>query len=350
MIIWKKWILKEFFKFISFFLIGIFLVYSIIDFSIHSAKIFAHSNTNFLDILIYYYHNFILYLNTFLSLSLLFAIIKIIYKMNSQNELTALQMAGISKYKLSRPIFFIAFILSLLSYMNFEVLSPNSFIAIENFKNSHIRKKVKNKKTISNIVLNDKTTLIYQNYEASNKTLFDVFWIKSKDDIWYIKYLNLKTLPPEGTFVDHIKRNKEKKLVKTESFKSYAFFQMNIEKKIEKALIPINARPISTLFSQKKYSSLREKAVIRSNLNYKLAMPLLPFLIVLAVFPFCLKFSRNNKVFTILSISLFCFVTFLAFADAFHILAENQVSSPIFIIWAPFIFCFVLFGIKFLKT
>jgi lipopolysaccharide export LptBFGC system permease protein LptF len=291
-----------------------------------------------------------LHLNTFLSLALTFAMVRVIYRMNSQNELTALQMAGISKYKLSMPIFFVAFTLSSLSYLNFEILSPTSFKAIENFKNSHIRKKIKRKKTISHIILNDKTTLIYQSYDNFNKTLFDVFWIKSKDDIWYIKYLDLKTKPPQGSFVDHMKRNDQNKLVKIESFKSYAFFQMHIEEKIEKALIPFNARPISTLLSQKKYSSLKEKAVILSNLNYKLAMPLLPILIVLSVFPFCLKFSRNNKGFLILSLSLFGLISFLAFMDSFHILAENQVGSPIFIIWLPFLFCFALFGIKFLKT
>ncbi|KPK33179.1 MAG: hypothetical protein AMS24_02060 [Chlamydiae bacterium SM23_39] len=343
--IWKKYILKETLLFILFFLTAIYIVYFTLDISVHSTRIFS-SNVKYFDVLIYYYHNFILQLNLFLPLSFILAIIKVVYKMNKKNELLTLQMGGISKYKFSIPFFFIAYLLSMISYYNLEYLSPNSYDKIEKFKNDYVRKEKRKKTSLSTILLKDNTKIIYQKYDYSKKQLLDVFYIKSSDDIWHIKYLNTEK-PYMGYFADHFKRDNSGKLKKIKSFKNYSF---DLSKKVSSSFLPIEKKAISQLFLQyinKKFISNKEKAVLLTNLNFKIASPLIYFLIVLSIFPFCIKFSRSNKSFLIFAISIFSFIFFYTLMDAMIILAENNIGSPFWITWSPYILSFIIFSFKF---
>ena len=351
--IWEKMFFKNALKFIFFFSVAIYIIFFILDFSLHGTRFYSHTNATILDIFIYYYHNFITYLNLFLSLALMLSIIKTIYSANINNELTALQVAGISKYKLATPFFFIAFILTSLSYLNNQMLTPKSAKAIEAFKTTYSHSKKRSKaSSLRTVLLDDSSKIIYQKYDPTKKKILDVFWIKSIDDIWHIKSLSPLTTPPQGMFVDHFMRNQENKLVMQESFKSYAFFQMNFDKAASASLEPFEFSPISTLYLQfknKRYSSSKEKALLLSHLNYKLALPLLPFLIVIALLPFCIRFSRTNHIYMISAVSLFCFIAFFILMDAAIILAENQVGNPFIIIWVPFICSFLFFGKNFIK-
>jgi len=270
--------------------------------------------------------------------------------MNFQNELISLQMSGISPLKLSYPIFFIAIILSFISYFNLEVLSPTSSKYIEDFKNLHTRSKKHKKltKPIHSILLKDNTKLIYQKYDRKNKKLYDVFFIKSIDDIWHIKYLNIKTDPKKGFFVDHFIRENGK-LKKKESFDSYDFLLNKIK---SSSFDLIENRANSTLFLgwiNKNFTTSKEKAEMAANLNYILAIPFFPFLIALSILPICIKFSKKNLFFIITAISLFCYIGFYSFMDSMLILSENRVGSPFFLIWLPIFFSFLYFSFRFLK-
>ena len=350
---WYRWIFSDMLKFIFFFLICIYFVFFTVDLSIHGSKILIRSSANFFDLFIYYYHNFIIYLNLFLCLALMFAIIKVIGSLNIHNELIALQMGGLSKKKLAAPILAIALFSTALSYINYEYFIPNSIEEIENFKNQFLRSKKKAEKNLVNSVfLENGTTIIYQKYEQKRKNLFDVFIIKSRSDIWHAKYMDPYSLPVEGKFVDHFQKDGSENFQKTESFDSCSFSDINFDKTANRSLQPYEARPISTLFSQyisRRYSSSVEKANTLSQLNYKLAMPLLPILIVLALVPPCSKFSRKNLVFIIFSVALIFFIGFYTVMDGVLILSENRVASAFLLIWTPIISCFTFFGINFFK-
>ncbi len=351
--IWQKHLLLEMVKFILFFLLSLYFIYFLLDCSFHGAKIFGKNSVSLLAALTYYYHNFIMYLNLFLSLGFMLAIIKVLFSMNTHNELIALQMAGISKYAISRPIFFIALVFSLISYLNFEYFIPSSSKAIELFKNTHLRTKKRGKEAFVNTLLLDNSTkLIFQKYNSTNKELFDVFWIISSDDIWHIKYLKPTLKPPRGMFANHFVRE-EGKLILQNSYESYDFTQINFDKAAIASLVPFEARPLSDLYNQflsKRFSSSKEKAHLSSQLNYKLSMPLLPFIIVLALIPICMHFSKTSRIYTVISLSLFGFIAFYFLMDAAVILAENQVGSPFYIIWTPFLFTGIFFFNKFLKV
>ena len=348
---WTRWIFNDTVKFILFFLVCIYIVFFAIDFSIHGSKILTRSNASFIKLFIYYYNNFVIYLNLFLCLSLIFAIIKVIYSLNMNNELIALQMAGISRYKLSAPIFIIAILLTFTSYINYEYLTPAATHGIEEFKNQHLRTKKKNNKNlVKTIFLDNSTKIIYQKYDKEKKMLFDLFWIKSESDIFHIKYLNPNSSPPIGQYVDHFIKDDMGRLQKIESFASIELSEINFDKTASRSLQPYESRPITTLFAQykyKRYSSSIEKAYTLSQLNYKLAMPLLPILIVLALIPPCTRFSRSNFIFLISFVSLILFIGFYTLMDGAVILSENRAGSPIWFIWTPILSCFIFFSYKF---
>lgn len=350
--IWQKYLLKETLKFVLFFLFCIYTTYFLLDFSIHGMKIFTKNSVNIFEVIIYYYHNFIMQLNLFLSLGFMLAIIKVVFSMNHHNELIALMMAGVSKNKIAHVLFLIAAFFSLISYLNVEFCVPYSSKSIENFKNSHLRtKKTKTASSVQTLLLDNSTKLVYQKYDRSKKELFDVFWIISSDDLWHIKYLRPNEKPPLGLFANHFIRVNGK-LIKTKSYESHHFKHINFDKAASASLEPFETRSLHTLYAQylsKRFSSSKEKAHLSSQLNYKLSMPLLPFIIVFAILPVCMRFSRTTHVFATTSFALFGFVVFYSLMDAAVILSENQVGSSFYIIWTPFLLTAIFFSYKFLK-
>ena len=352
--LWQRHLLCETVKFILFFLSCIYLVYIIIDFSTHSTRLFSYSKIQFFKLFLYYLHHFILRLPLFLPLALLLATIKILCGLNIHNELVALKMGGISFKELTVPFFFIATMISLFSYMNYEFLSPYSFSYVEKFKEAHLRKTSKKKQQELYVsLLKDGSKLVYQSYNPQNNELFDVFWIHSPDDIWYMKYLRLENDKTKGFLTDHflIQNNM---MVKKQSYEEKDFPKIRI-KTIKNRLSSslFESHSLSLLFRnycKKNFSSPHEKACLLSHLNFKLAIPLLPYLILLALTPFCLRFSRNLKVFYIIVYSLFAFSFFYTLMEAAIILGENQVIYPFYAIWTPFLLSFIFFAPIFYKT
>lgn len=344
--IWEKYIILEILKFIVFFLLGIYAVYTIIDFFTHSTRLFTYSSVHWYNIVYYYINHFILRLVLFLPLSFMLAIIKVLCDMNIHNEISTLQMAGISSKRILLPIFSIALMLSVFTYINFEVFSPKANAYIGNFKNMHLKKKVKKDANIHSIILDDNTKLAYYSKIEKHK-LLDVYWIKSNSDIWHIKYLDYSKKPIIGHFVDHLTKI-DNSFEKTSSYKEFQFHDLNISN-AELNIIPIEYYSLSKLIKENKFFSKTKRAQLLSNLHYKLSMPLLPFIIVLAVAPYCLKYSRNLSVFFIIFLSIFAFFIFYTLIDSMLILCENQVFHPAIIMWSIFFFLFIIFGKMFIK-
>ncbi len=350
--LWERYLFLETLKFLIFFLLAIFSIYIIIDFSTFSTKFFSYSQISIFNILGYYLNLFIKYTHLFLPLTLMLAIIKVLCDMNVHNELTALRVSGISVYQLSRPFFIIAILLTIFTYLNFEYFSTDSLNSVDNFKKSYLKKEERKKSQKANVIyLEDGTKIVYQNSSLKEKELFDVYWIESPDIIWHIKYLKINAPYPIGYYVDQLSRNSFNKFEKKISYDEHHFSTMVFENNND-MLVPYENRSITTLFKQlffKKVSSPKENAEITSQLNFKLAMPLLSLIIVLAIIPICIKFSKNISIFYICTFALFGFVIFFMMMDAVLILGENQVFTPWIIIWLPFLASFTFFGRRFLR-
>ena len=345
--IWERKIFINTFKLILFFLFAIFLIVIVIDFSVHGAKIFAHPKTSISLILQYYFNLFFIQLNLFLALTFLLAIIKVLSDMNIHHELTALRMAAISAKKISRPFFIIALFISIISFVNFQYFYPKSLSFKDNFKEKYLKKTKSNKPNV--IYLEDGAKLVYQKYDQLQNKLFDAYFIKNSSDIWHAKYLSFNENEAIGKYVDHLNR-KDKSFEKIESYQSYTFKDIKLDENIN-MFEPLENRSITNLFKQNssKNICLKEKNEILSYLNYKLAMPLVSLIIVLAIFPPLITFSKNISIFFISTFALFGFIIFHTIMDSALILAENTAKSPYIILWLPIILISFIFGRRFQK-
>lgn len=334
--IWEKKLFLNILKISLFFLFAIFTIVIIIDFSLHSAKIFSHSQSSFLMIVKYYFNLFVIQLNLLLSFTFLLAMIKVLSDMNIHHELTALKMGGISSKLLSRPFLIIAIIFSAISYINYQFFYSDSITFKEKFKGTFLKKQSYSKKELPNVIyLIDNTKLIYQKSNIFNKELYDVYYIKSSSDIWHAKSVLINNDIIVGRYVDHLVR-KNDFFEKEKSYVTYNFKDMKLDKNAF-LFTPVENRSISTLFTQSQGKSicLKEKNELLANFNYKLAMPLTSIFIVFGVFPYLIRFSRNISFFYICAFSIFGFVIFNTIMDSALILAENFTIQPFIIIWLP---------------
>ncbi len=327
---WFRYLFGKISSTFFFFLISIFLIYTIVDLSIHGIRFF-HGGSAW-EIIAYYVYSFAGHLNFFLPLTLLLSSLRVLFDLNIHNEFIALQMAGLSQKKLLLPFFSLAIMLTLASYANQEWFSPLAQTRADTFLKANAKRPKKEEKPhLFSVALQDKSEIIYQ--EVQNNQLFDVFWIKNSKDIWHIKYLTID--PSVGKFVDHFQRNKNGQLEKIESFSERSFPDLYFDENIcLETFIPFENRPLSTLFRQSMKESSEKQGVL-SALHYKLASPWLLFILLILLAPFTMQFNRSVPTFFIGAISLLAFIGFMTLLEGMAILGENQVLPSYIAIWGP---------------
>jgi len=354
--IWERYIFRELLKVFFLFLFVFFFLYSLMDYSTHAKDFITDKRIQIFDILLYYSLQFIKRADLLLPLALLVATIKVLCSLNAHRELVALQASGMKLKKLLRPFFFLACLCMVFNYFSAQYIVPKALNNLDQFKKSHFKQssKGKIKQRVHLIYLKDDTKLFYQTFDKEKELFFDVIWIPTSEEIWRIKYLTANPREPEGRFVDHLKRNSQGFFEKVESFDTYQFKQIKWERKMPtKGFIPNENRSLSELFHsyfQKQSGSNYEGADLLTQLYFKLAMPLLSFLVVMAISPFCVNYSRNIPIFFIYACGLFGFIAFFTFMDAAVIIGENQVVSPFLAIFSPFLICGGLFTWKFIRN
>lgn len=348
--IWERYLLFRLFLTTLFILACIFGIYLIIDLSIHSVRFFADGRANLLLIILYYIHSFSMHLDIFFALAFLLSAMKVLFDLNHHLELIALQMAGLSKQRLTRPLFILGAALTIFSYANAEWLAPNALESIESFRKVHAkRKKQTQREHVHAVTLDDGTEIVYQRFDAHEKILFDAFWIKSVDELWHMKIVELDRTPLVGRFVDHFIRNPKGQLSISESFENRPLPDLPLEaaQALQK-FVPFENRPLWTLLSQ-SFSQCADIEMIRAHLHYKLSLPLLPILISLALSPILLRFSRQLPTFLIAACALFALISIFIILDGMLILAENRVIDPAIAIWSPWAICMLISLRRFLK-
>ncbi len=330
--IWQKYLFKRLTKTFSFFLVCLLAIYIVIDLSAHGVRFLSKSS--FSEITLFYLHSFASLLDLFFTLTFLLAVMRILIKLNTGRELVALQMAGISKKRLLSPFFVFAGFLSLLCYLNSQWFSPDAQELASTFKSSHKTKKNKVQKTpLFTVSLEDESELIYQSFEKEKKELFDVFWVRTEQDIWHMKTLKTDTL--DGYYVNHLTRNGLKQFEKGESFliKNFSELPWNEEIVLHR-FVPYESRSISTLLLQ-ACSYPADARIVFSHLYYKLIVPLMPFLVLFALGPIAMRYSRNQPIFLVAAYSIFTLIALKVILDGMLILGENQVLPSYVAILSP---------------
>ena len=344
--IWERYIFFATLRTFTFFLFCFYVVYIIVDFSTQSVRFYSETAPTIIALIIYYLCQFVKYLDVFFPLAFLFTIIKVFSDMNTKNEFVALQTAGISSKTLTRPLFYFAVLLIIGGYINYELLIPSSMQYISEFRSVHKKdaQKDKSHRKIHVIPLQDDSKLVFAKTDLHMQKLEDIYWI-ANDSVWHFKTLDLSGKVAIATFPDRFKRNAEKLLVKTDTYKKISLPQIQLVEDLEEHIMPTEFRPLSHLFHQwrdKKHSTEEERNDLLTQLHYKLTNPFFSLLILLLCVPYTMKFSRHIPLFFISASCLFVFVIFYTFMDAALILAENQVVSPFTAIWGPFMVSLLL--------
>ena len=240
--------------------------------------------------------------------------------------------------------------------LNFAFFVPSAHNFLDEFHDSHFRHSYHGKRAepIRSLQLKDRSKLIFQSYDAEKNAFFDVFWIRSLDDIWHMKYFSADVKEPIGQYVDHLQRNSSRILEKTESYTTARFPQLKWQQQLsQKGDIPAeNYATHQLLFSlfQKKELSSYKRAEILTQTCFKILMPLLSPLVVIAVSGFCILYRRHHNYFILYALAIFSFVTFFTAIDAFVILGENEVLPSLLSLPLLFGSLFFLASRRFIKV
>lgn len=354
--IWERYLLKEMVKVFLLFLFSFYFLYTLIDYSMHLQEIMKSTRIAFGDLALYYAMLFSKRCDLLLPLAFLIAMLKVLCSLNRKNELIAFQAGGISIKRLMRPFSLAALVCVAFNYLNFEFIIPHSLNFIDRFEKTHFRKKQSSQKKKSGVhvlSLEDGNRLIYQNYNNEKKELFDVYWVLSADELWYMKYLSLGGLVPRGRQVDILSRSEKGLIEKGDSYENHSFEKLNIDFDLKNYITnPMENRSISELWSLmgKEKPFLKEKiGMIKTHFYLKLLMPWLSFFVLIGVSPYAIRFSRHMPVFLIYSLGIFGYLALFMIIGASCSLGESNVIAPFWALFTVPILISLFFGRKFLK-
>lgn len=353
--IWQRYIFEHFFKFVLFFLVCFYFLYVVIDFSINLTDLVHLKKIGFLNVLKYYGFQFIKRADILFPLATLIGAIKVLSELNVNKELLAFQSAGIHLKRLLQPLFFLSVVFCLFNLAVNEYIAPGSLRFIDKFYDAHIGHSYRTSKSIPLHVLHldDHSKIVYQYYDAAKEAFFDVIWIKNGDDLWRMKYLKADPENPHGEFVDHLVRGTSGGFEKVASYHDHVFVGLSWSKDLPtRGYIPHENQSITQLWkilSKNPDLTRYESQEILTQLLFKISMPFLCLLTLIAVTPFCLKPSRLLPQFFIYSLSIFGFIAFIALMDAMVILGESDTLSPYVAILAPIFICFGFFSWRFAR-
>lgn len=353
--IWERYFLRELIKIFCLFLFCFYGIYVLVDYANHS-----HSFQNYrlasLDIVVFYAYEFITRMDVLVPFAVLIASIKTLCMLNTDNELVALMAGGIKLRRILLPFIAFGLFFTGILYINTEFLHPKIIKYRQFYDQSRTEAKQKKHKQIfvQQLPLEDGSSIIFQSYNGNSESFRDAYWVRSINDIYRIDSLSLRTPVPIGTHVEHLQRNDKGELILVEFFSEHPFSDMHLNKKtlVDTVTTP-SSQSISVL--KEKLPShgeiLSEKeAQLITTFYYKLAIPWVCLLAIIAPAPFCIRFSRTLPVFFIYALSIFGLFFFYLVMDSATILAERQALSPALAIWVPFCCFFGFFGYRFMRS
>lgn len=318
-------------------------LYSLIDYSSHlSGAHYPHSKFSLGSMILHYLCELSLRADIFIPFSLLIGTLFSLTRMNTHSELVAFQAGGFSLRKLLAPYLYVGFGAVLLLYANEEWGIPAAAKREEKIRFESFHKKMKNMTFLQarSMHLEDKSLVIYKEFNPSSQTLHEVFWIPSIDNIWRIQILDPFSNPPQGFFVDHFARNANGQLAAALSTPTLPFPWLKFNKEMLKASLKVpENEPLSELLVNTPAQSSEEESEKTARkltaLYRKLALPWWALLAILGPAPFCVRYSRHSSYFTLFACWLFLFLASYLVIDALTVLGERQLISPELAIGCP---------------
>jgi lipopolysaccharide export system permease protein len=339
--IFERYFIKQTLKIFFLIIFGFYSLYVLVDYATHIQH-FHRGEFRWQTVFFYYLFDFIKLLEVLVPFALLISTVKTITNLNVHNELVALLASGLKLKRLLRPFFFLGILFTTLLYLNTEIFLPKALKELKNFSAEKAIAKAKKlgSKPVLHLNLEDGSTFIFQDYNSKEQHFVDTYWIQSIDEIYRIKFLYPQKDIPEGHFVDHLTRDKTGQLIAKASYVQKSFSDMHFNKQtLFESITSAEEQSFTDLHS--KIPSLSEiksekQAQLVTSFYYKLAMPWLALLAVIAPIPFCVRFTRHLPLFMIYAWSIFGLVAFYIIMNSSLVLGERQVIAPALAVWIPF--------------
>jgi lipopolysaccharide export system permease protein len=352
--IWERYFFRQFARMFFLFLICFYGLYVLIDYASHASTLASHHvQIAWQEVVRYYLYVFASRAEILLPLALLIAFVHTICSLNTHHELVAFMASGFPLKTLMRPFIIVGLLCVLLMYANEQFLLPEALRKLRRIEDATKHKKSRHtsKMAVRHIILEDGSLLIFQDYDTATERFFDAYWIQSIDSIYRIKYLSPVLPTPTGYFVDHLIRQPNGEIFQNEAYRELAFPDLKFHSDLlQSTLIDPDILAISELFEQVldiSHDPTEKESKVLSAFYWKLVMPWLCLLAIIAPAPYCVRFSRHLPIFLIYVCSLFGLIAFYMFMDAAQVVAKRQVIMPFWAICGPFIAIFSYFGWRF---
>lgn len=341
--LWERYFLAQTLRSFFSILFGFYALYVVIDYASHASNFnYHHAHFKLREVFVYYLCEFVERFDVLIPFALLIATIRTTSALNIHRELVAMLASGMRLQILMRPFIIIGLFLTAVLYLNTEVLLPLSLRSMKHIEDQHARQKNKSHQlpSVQHLVLDDKSTILFQSYDVTHQRFFDAYWIRSPHDIYRIRYLYPYDHIPRGEFVDHLIRSPAGHLAVDDSFPSLLFpeIKFNAQRLFETIILP-EELSLSELWqnlpSLQSIQSEKESTLL-ANFYRKMAIPWLCLFAVLAPLPSCTRYTRNLPLFFIYAFGIFGLVAFYLLIDAVFLLGKRQVVSPL-AIFIPFI-------------
>jgi lipopolysaccharide export system permease protein len=354
--IWKQYFCLTFLQMFFLFLICFYGIYVLVDYASQTSTASGHPmHIQWMQVIRYYFYVFASRAEILIPLALLIAFIYTTTSLNVHRELVAFMASGFPLKKLMRPFVAIALACVFLMYANEQFILPHAMAKLRHMEgqSKHKRKRNLPEIVVHQTQLQDGSLLIYQEYDTQKEQFFDVYWIQSMDSIYRMKTLSFSPPKiPTGFFVDHITRNANGELMQNASYPEFAFPDIAFQRDISAVLLEPETFSLSNLAKEAKQITTgwdEKESKIMTTMYWKMIIPWLCLLAVLAPAPFCTQFSRLLPVFFIYICALFGLIAFYMLLDAGQVVSKRQVLDPIWTILTPFTLVFGYFAMRFYR-
>lgn len=354
--IWERYFLKEFLKIFFLFLFCFYGLYILIDYASHTSALpHHHTQIDIKELARYYLYIFASRAEILIPFGLIIALIKTVLSLNTHQELVALLASGINLKTLMRPFIGVALFCVALLFLNEQFLLPSALKKLRHIEDAskHKKKHQKLDIAVNHVILADGSLLLFQSYDSTKEQFFDSYWIRSTDDIYRIKYLSPYAIVPKGDFIDHLQRQANGELASVEAFDKRDLPDLHFNQKaLESTLMDPEAISLTGLWKELPLQidlKTEKDSKILTSFYWKIMIPWLCLLVIIATAPFCVKFSRQPPILLIYIGGIFGLVAFYLFMDASLVVAKRQVVEPFWAIGVPFLTVFGIFGWRYFK-
>lgn len=353
--IWERYFLKEFCKIFFLFLFCFYGLYVIIDYANRASALSHHVHIPFMDTVKYYSFVFASRSEILLPFALLLATIKTLGSFNTHYELVALMAGGFRLHRLMRPFIFVGIVCMCLIFINEQFVLPTALKKLRRIEDAtkHQKSRRHLEMAVNHAILEDGSLFLFQNYDTAKEQFFDAYWIPSTDQFYRMKYFSPYAEKPTGYFVDQIVRRPNGNLELANSYPEYAFKKMHFSQEmLHSTIMDPDMLSLTELWGQlpsNGHEWSEKESKVSAAFYWKLFIPFLCLIAIMAPAPYCVRFSRQYPFFFIYVCGLFGLIAFYLVLDAAQVIARRQVASPLLAIGIPFWSVFTISSWRFAK-